>query len=100
MLTEVGNILLNACLGMLGNVLQVRVMFSTPRLYLDDVETLVGTVTKGSTAPQHALVVSMAFKIKQSEISGYLALVLGVPSLEAFVARLAIFEQHAESGAE
>ena len=31
-LTEVGNILLNACLGMFGNLLDVHVSFSVPRL--------------------------------------------------------------------
>src|SRR5262250_521528 len=34
-LTEVGNILLNACLGVFGNLLQVRVSFSVPRLHLE-----------------------------------------------------------------
>ena len=34
-LTEVGNILLNACLGTFGNLLQVQVSFSVPHLNLD-----------------------------------------------------------------
>src|SRR3954467_2995139 len=33
-LTEVGNILLNACLGMFGNLLRIHVSFSMPRLHL------------------------------------------------------------------
>src|SRR5690349_18384962 len=39
-LTEVGNILLNACLGMFGNLLQVHVSFSVPRLHLETLDAL------------------------------------------------------------
>src|ERR687894_1760773 len=44
-LTEVGNILLNACLGMFGNLLDVRVTFSVPRLHLETLEDLIETTT-------------------------------------------------------
>jgi error-prone DNA polymerase len=40
-LTEVGNILLNACLGMFGNLLQVHVTFSVPRLHLETLDALL-----------------------------------------------------------
>ncbi|HKP86746.1 MAG TPA: chemotaxis protein CheC, partial [Blastocatellia bacterium] len=40
-LTEVGNILLNACLGMFGNLLQVRISFSVPRLHLETLGEMV-----------------------------------------------------------
>src|SRR6476659_1400059 len=38
-LTEVGNILLNACLGTFGNVLKVQVTFSVPHLNLETLTT-------------------------------------------------------------
>ena len=46
-LTEVGNILLNACLGVFGNVLHVQVGFSVPRLRLDNVDQLVQWLNSG-----------------------------------------------------
>src|SRR5205085_2801883 len=39
--TEIGNMLLSACLGMFGNLLQVHVTFSMPRLRLDSLEHLL-----------------------------------------------------------
>ena len=46
-LTEVGNILLNACLGMFGNLLQVHVSFSVPRLHLESLDALVANLITG-----------------------------------------------------
>jgi chemotaxis protein CheC len=40
-LTEVGNILLNACLGTFGNILKVQVSFSVPRLNLESLNQIV-----------------------------------------------------------
>ena len=40
-LTEVGNILLNACLGTFGNILKVQVSFSVPRLNLESLSAIV-----------------------------------------------------------
>src|SRR5688572_19318195 len=37
-LTEVGNILLNACLGMFGNMLDIHVSFSVPRLHIESLD--------------------------------------------------------------
>ena len=44
-LTEVGNILLNACLGTFGNLLQVQVSFSVPRLNLDTLHGVLESLT-------------------------------------------------------
>ncbi|GAC1394787.1 MAG: chemotaxis protein CheC [Polyangiales bacterium] len=95
-LTEVGNILLNACLGMFGNLLQVRVNFSVPRLHLDTVDQLVASLSRPSGPARHALVVSMAFRMKGSAVTGYLALVLGVASLEQLVDQVAAWEERGE----
>jgi len=40
-LTEVGNILLNACLGTFGNILKVQVSFSVPRLNLESLSAII-----------------------------------------------------------
>jgi chemotaxis protein CheC len=87
-LTEVGNILLNACLGMFGNLLGVRVTFSVPRLLLDSAHDIVGSLIRGSNNPRHALVVSMAFRVRDSSVTGYLALVLGVASLDQLIVQV------------
>src|SRR5215204_5662956 len=46
-LTEVGNILLNACLGMFGNLLDVHVSFSVPRLHTETLDELLTSIEIG-----------------------------------------------------
>ncbi len=81
-LTEVGNILLNACLGTLGNVLKVHISFAVPRIHLDSLESLIKTLIIGRDELRYAIVVTMMFKIQDSSINGYLMIVLGVTSLD------------------
>lgn len=85
-ITEVGNILMNACLGVFGNLLKVRFSFSVPRLSLDDLEGLVSSIAIDRGELQHALVVGARFRVRRSEVTGCLVLVLGITSLELFVA--------------
>jgi chemotaxis protein CheC len=84
-LTEIGNILLNACLGVFGNLLKVQVAFAMPQLHLDSLEQLLRSITIGSEELRYALVVSTAFHVKESAISGYLIIVLGVSSLDRLI---------------
>lgn len=81
-LTEVGNILLNACLGTLGNILKVHISFSVPKIHLDSLESLIKSLIIGKDELRYAIVVTMMFKIKESSIQGYLMIVLGVSSLD------------------
>jgi len=81
-ITEVGNILLNACLGVFGNLLRVHVTFSMPRLYLENLDKMLRSITIGTEDLRYGIVVSTEFRIRESAVSGYLALVLGVSSLE------------------
>jgi chemotaxis protein CheC len=81
-LIEVGNILLNACMGIFGDLLQVRVSFAVPRLHLDDLSALLNSLTIEQEELQYALVVLTTFRLRDSEVNGYLVLVLGVASLD------------------
>jgi chemotaxis protein CheC len=81
-LTEIGNILLNSCLGVFGNLLHVQVSFSMPRLHLENLDRLMRSITIGTEELRYAVVVSTAFHIRESAVSGYLAIVLGVSSLD------------------
>jgi len=91
-LTEVGNILLNACLGTFGNMLHVQITFAVPRLQLEDLDGLLGSVMIGKDEIQYALVVYTTFRIKISEITGFLVIVLGVNSLELLLKALDTLE--------
>jgi chemotaxis protein CheC len=91
-LTEVGNILLNACLGMFGNLLEVRVSFSVPRLHLDTLDDLLASLISGDKGPQFALVVYTAFQVRDSSVKGFLVMVLSVTSLDRLMNEVEAWE--------
>ena len=92
-LTEVGNILLNACLGMFGNLLDVHVSFSVPRLHLETLDELLASLIEGDKEPQYALVVYTAFRIRDSSVKGFLVMVLSVSSLDRLMQEVEAWEE-------
>ena len=92
-LTEVGNILLNACLGMFGNELKVRVNFSVPMLHVDSFDAVLNSVAKERESIQYAIIVYTSFRIRESEVKGYLVLVLSVVSLNLLVEAIEHWEE-------
>jgi chemotaxis protein CheC len=91
-LTEVGNILLNACLGMFGNLLNVHVTFSVPRLHLETLDELIGSITTDNTELRYALVIYTAFQIRDSSVKGFLVIVLSVDSLDRLILEVDAWE--------
>ena len=91
-LTEVGNILLNACLGMFGNLLNVHVTFSVPRLHLETLDELLASITSNKTEIHYALVVYTAFQIRDSSVKGFLVIVLSVESLDRLIQEVDAWE--------
>ncbi len=67
-LSEVGNILLNACLGVFGDLLHVRFTFTVPRLHLDDLAVLLHSLVIDKDELRHALVVGAMFRLQDSEV--------------------------------
>jgi chemotaxis protein CheC len=84
-LTEVGNILLNACLGVFGNLLQMHITFAVPRLHLNALQALLESIVITHDDQQYALVVYTSFRLRDDTVSGYLVLVLGIASLESLI---------------
>jgi chemotaxis protein CheC len=87
-LTEIGNILLNACLGTFGNLLKVQVSFSVPHLTLERLEGVVSSIAVGHEGLRYALIVHAAFRLRDSSLTGYLVIVLGVASIERLIRAL------------
>jgi chemotaxis protein CheC len=92
-LTEVGNILLNACLGTFGNLLQVQVSFSVPRLNLETLSDVLKSLLVGSEGLRYALVVHAGFRLRDTELTGYLVIVLSVASLDRLIRAVEDWEQ-------
>ena len=81
-LVEVGNILLNACLSMFGDLLHIHLAFSVPRLQVEALQVMLNELISSKEELRYALVVYTGFHLRNSTINGYLVLVLGVASLD------------------
>jgi chemotaxis protein CheC len=81
-LTEIGNMLLGACLGVFGNLLEVRVSFSIPLLHLESLEHFLTSLSIGGDELRHAVVIAASFHIREQGVDGRLVIVLGVSSSE------------------
>lgn len=92
-LTEVGNILLNACLGMFGNLLHVHVSFSVPRLHLELLDELLESLITNKDELHYALVIYTAFHIRDSAVKGFLVIVLSVASLDRLIQEVEAWEE-------
>jgi chemotaxis protein CheC len=91
-LTEIGNVLLNACLGTFGNLLKIQVSFSVPHLTLEKLDSVVGSVAIGHQGLRYALIVHAAFRLKNSSLTGYLVIVLGVASIDRLIRAVEAWE--------
>lgn len=80
-LTEVGNILLNACLGVFGTLLQVQISFSVPNLHVEDSLRFLNSIETRNERLSHAVVVQTRFSLRGTNVSGAMLIVLGVTSL-------------------
>jgi chemotaxis protein CheC len=92
-ITEVGNILLNACLGTFGNLLKVQVSFSVPQLNLESLGAILESLRVHDEGVSYALVVHAGFKLRHAEVRGYLVIVLSVASLDRLLRAVEDWEQ-------
>jgi len=91
-ITELGNIVLNACLGVFGNLLQVQVKFTVPSLQIESVEDVLKSITVQDRELLYALMIHTRFHLRASDVSGYLVIILGVTSLERLLVELKRWE--------
>jgi chemotaxis protein CheC len=80
-LTEVGNILLNACIGTFGNLLSVPVSFSVPDIDVASLHSVVDRLVSEGDSMRYALVVTAGFKLRDAAVTGHVVIVLTVQSL-------------------
>jgi len=92
-ITEIGNIVLNACLGAFGNLLKVQVTFTVPYLQVDNVDKVLRSITVAGNELEYALIIHTRFHLRASDVSGYLVIILGVTSLETLLEELQKWEE-------
>ena len=94
-LAEVGNILLNACLGVFGDLLQVRFTFAVPRMHLESLGSMLDSLVIDRDELSHALLVGTRFHLRASEVTGCMVLVLGITSLNRFMQAIEAWAERA-----
>ena len=92
-LTEIGNILLNACIGTFGNMLKVPLSFSVPEIDMTTIHSVVDKLMTHRDTLRFALVVTAGFRLRDSEVTGYVVIVLTVQSLTRLVVALDAWER-------
>lgn len=92
-ITEVGNIVLNACLGAFGNLLKIQVSFTVPALQIESVQNVLHTITIENQRLEYALVIHTCFHLRQSDVKGYLVIILGVTSFDSLMKELKKWEE-------
>src|SRR5579862_1565449 len=92
-ITEVGNIVLNACLGAFGNLLKIQVTFTVPHLQVETVQKVLRSITVSGDELEYALIIHTRFHMRASDVSGYLVIILGVTSLERLLMELQKWEE-------
>lgn len=98
-LAEVGNILLTACLGVFGNLLEMRLSFSVPRLQLEVLQAMLNSIAIGKEGLHHSILVGAHFRLRGSQVTGCLVLVLSIASLGLFMQAIERWAERAVSGA-
>jgi chemotaxis protein CheC len=97
-ITEVGNILLNACLGVFGNLLHVHVSFAVPRLHVESVQHVLESVNVESEEKlRYGLMIHTRFRLRGSNVTGYLVIILGITSLDRLLRELENWENRQTS---
>ena len=96
-ITEVGNILLNALLGVFGNLLQVQISFAGPRLRVDSIDSVLQSITVQDEELQYALMIHTRFHLRASNVTGYLIIILGITSLDRMLNELEKWEERQKS---
>jgi chemotaxis protein CheC len=92
-LTEVGNILLNACIGTFGNMLKVPLSFSVPDIDMTTLHSVIDKLRAHRDSLRYALVVTAGFRLRDAEVTGYVVIVLTVQSLTRLIVALDAWER-------
>lgn len=80
-LAEIGNIVLGACLSGFGDMLQVPMSFSVPRIHIESLRTILRSLLVESNEPQYAVVVATQFRLSELAVDGYLIVAVGAKTL-------------------
>jgi chemotaxis protein CheC len=89
-LAEVGNVILSSCLSSFGDMLQVSVSFSVPRMHVESLEGLLRSLRVDTEDLSYALLAATRFRLTEGEVGGYLIIAVGMTSLSLIARALEV----------
>jgi chemotaxis protein CheY-P-specific phosphatase CheC len=92
-LTEAGNIVLQAALGICGELLHIQVAFSVPGLRIETLSTMLASVIVSRNELQYALLVRTRFQVLSRDIVGNMVVVLGMTSFTRLIEAVDAWEK-------
>jgi chemotaxis protein CheC len=90
-LTEVGNIILNACLGSLSNIFKQDLEFSLPQYAHGHSSDLIQQYKSTDKEAEGVLMLQMNFILQTTKVNGYLTLLMDVDSMQALSKELELY---------
>ena len=96
-LSEIGNILLNACIGALADLIGHELRGSMPRYHAGSGEEVLGQACCGA-ADLHVLMLHIDFALERHQVDGYVAFILGMGALDELRAHIDHYLAYAGGG--
>ncbi|QKG79949.1 chemotaxis protein CheC [Tenuifilum thalassicum] len=93
-LTETGNIIMNSCLGIFGNMLNVHFTFSIPHMSVTSLKAMIQSLISGKNKNDYALLITMSFIMRDSHITGYIIMLMSISSFELLISSLSKLEEN------
>ncbi|MBL4762480.1 MAG: chemotaxis protein CheC [Gammaproteobacteria bacterium] len=87
-LQEIGNVIINACLGSLSNILGGEVKTNLPEFYRGTYKNIVSSLGSERPEEQIILVIRIEFGVLAKDINGYFAILFDVGALQAFLKKV------------
>ncbi len=78
---EIGNIMLNSCVGTLANIFQRELQGSLPQYHIGTSDQILSATAAGSQADAVVLMLHIDFLLEKHQIHGYVAFVLAISAL-------------------
>ena len=81
-LTEIGNVVLGACLSGFGDMLELAVSFSVPRIHIETLRTILRSLLSDTDVEaQYAVIAATQFRLSKLAVDGYMIIAIGAKSL-------------------
>ncbi|MFZ2960424.1 MAG: hypothetical protein WA705_26395 [Candidatus Ozemobacteraceae bacterium] len=83
-LLEVGNMVLNACLGGIANVLETEITATIPRVIKGTCENIFQDLRASMVPEDLIMLLNVTFELQTKKITGYVTFILGITAVEDF----------------